>query len=379
MNEALKQKTASYNNLAPGDPAPWFVTEGIAKPRVDIASHAGQYIVLGFFGTATDEHGRAALETVRQARQLFDGHRMKYFGISWTAADTGQGSLGDEDPGIRYMMDRDGSVGRLYGVLPLELPLDVQFLHARRRWFVLDPQLRVLGVFPFMPQGAEREPLLKFLSNLPPCDRFAGFEMPVPIMAVPFVFEPDLCRRLIQLYEEEGGTKTGIWRDVNGKTTRVLDDTFKRRSDISVKDPALLQAIKDRIARRLFPEIEKVHFIRCTRSERYIIGCYDSEDRGFFRPHRDNTAKGAKHRRFAASINLNADFDGGELNFPEYGSRWFKMPPGTAVIFSTPLMHQVSPVTRGRRYAFLPFLYDEEAAKIREQNREFVQSPEETS
>jgi len=32
------------------------------------------------------------------------------------------------------------------------------------------------------------------------------------------------------------------------------------------------------------------------------------------------------------------------------------------------LLHAVSPVTRGRRYAFLPFLYDDEAAKIREAN-----------
>jgi hypothetical protein len=29
-------------------------------------------------------------------------------------------------------------------------------------------------------------------------------------------------------------------------------------------------------------------------------------------------------------------------------------------------------VTRGRRYAFLPFLYDDEAAKIREANNRFL-------
>jgi hypothetical protein len=29
-------------------------------------------------------------------------------------------------------------------------------------------------------------------------------------------------------------------------------------------------------------------------------------------------------------------------------------------------------VTRGRRYAFLPFLYDEEAARVREQNNKFL-------
>jgi hypothetical protein len=32
----------------------------------------------------------------------------------------------------------------------------------------------------------------------------------------------------------------------------------------------------------------------------------------------------------------------------------------------------VSRVTAGRRYAFLPFLYDDEAARIREQNNRFL-------
>jgi hypothetical protein len=32
----------------------------------------------------------------------------------------------------------------------------------------------------------------------------------------------------------------------------------------------------------------------------------------------------------------------------------------------------VTPVTRGARYAFLPFLYDEAAAKIREENAQFL-------
>jgi hypothetical protein len=40
------------------------------------------------------------------------------------------------------------------------------------------------------------------------------------------------------------------------------------------------------------------------------------------------------HRRFAVSINLNADFDGGEISFPEYSPRSFKAAPGTAVVFS---------------------------------------------
>jgi predicted 2-oxoglutarate/Fe(II)-dependent dioxygenase YbiX len=38
-------------------------------------------------------------------------------------------------------------------------------------------------------------------------------------------------------------------------------------------------------------------------------------------------------------------------------------------VFSCSLLHAVSRVTRGRRYAFLPFLYDEAAAAVRDANR----------
>lgn len=40
------------------------------------------------------------------------------------------------------------------------------------------------------------------------------------------------------------------------------------------------------------------------------------------------------------------------------------------MIFSCSLLHQVTAVTRGRRYAYLPFLYDEAAARQREANND---------
>jgi len=141
---------------------------------------------------------------------------------------------------------------------------------------------------------------------------------------------------------------------------------------IVIEDPDVIRQTQVRVLRRIRPEILKVYSFNATRMERYIVGCYSAEDGGHFRAHRDNTTKGTAHRRFAVSINLNAEFEGGEVSFPEYGPRSFKPPPGGAVVFPCALLHAVSPVTRGRRYAFLPFLYDEEAAKIREANSQFL-------
>ena len=73
------------------------------------------------------------------------------------------------------------------------------------------------------------------------------------------------------------------------------------------------------------------------------------------------------------TINLNAEeFEGGDLVFPEFGRTAYRAPTGGAVVFSCSLLHQALPVTEGERFAFLPFLYDDAAAKIREANAQFI-------
>jgi len=181
-----------------------------------------------------------------------------------------------------------------------------------------------------------------------------------------------LCRKLIDHYEQHGGSESGFLRQIDGKTVGVYDYGHKRRRDQEILDDKLRKSCMIRIHDRLIPEIEKAYQFKATRMECYIVACYAAEEGGHFRAHRDNTRQGTAHRRFAVSINLNADFDGGEISFPEYGPRSFKPPVGGAVVFSCSLLHAVSTMTRGRRYAFLPFLYDAEAAKIGEGNKAFL-------
>jgi predicted 2-oxoglutarate/Fe(II)-dependent dioxygenase YbiX len=127
-----------------------------------------------------------------------------------------------------------------------------------------------------------------------------------------------------------------------------------------------------RLRQRLVPQIVKAFNFEPTRIERYLVARYDAETGGFFRPHRDNTTRGTAHRRFAVSINLNADYDGGDLRFLEFGDRTYRPPPGGACVFSCSVLHEATPVTRGERFAFLPFLYDEAAAAIREANLKYL-------
>lgn len=370
MSASAEPKT-SYVVLSPGDPAPWFAQASTANPRYTFDTVAGRYVVLGFYGSAGSEAGAAALAAIARNRTLFDDERVSFFGVSLDPADSGEGRIRESLPGIRHFLDFDWKVSRLYGAVPREAETGSR-VEIRPFWLILDPTLRVIARIPFARDGSDRETLFAELARLPAPDRFAGFEVPPPILVLPNVFEPALCRDLIALYERQGGEESGFMREVDGKTTLVHDHAHKRRRDVTVEEPQLVGAIQARIRRRVAHEIKKIFHFDATRMERYIVSCYAAEDGGHFRAHRDNTTRGTAHRRFAVSINLNSEFEGGEVSFPEYGKRSFKAPPGGAVIFPCALLHAVSRVTAGRRFAFLPFLYDEAAAKLREANAGFL-------
>ena len=142
----------------------------------------------------------------------------------------------------------------------------------------------------------------------------------------------------------------------------------RQRRDCIVEDESLKQAIVASVRRRLDPAIRHAFQFAATRMERYLVACYEA-GAGHFRPHRDNTTLGTAHRKFAVTINLNPDdYEGGDLRFPEFGRRTYRAPTGGAIVFSCSLLHEATPVTRGRRFAFLPFLYDEQGARLREKN-----------
>jgi peroxiredoxin/predicted 2-oxoglutarate/Fe(II)-dependent dioxygenase YbiX len=353
--------------ILPGDPAPMFNARSVANPRYVFSSAAGRYLVLCFFGSAGDAHARAAIDGARARGDLFDDVHASFFGVSLDPADEAQKRVGDHYPGYRTLWDFDLAIDKLYGVLEPDAKPGGG-LRMRRMWVILDPTLRVLHVEPFRGDRGDIAAVMDRLAQFPPPGRFAGVELQAPIILLPNVFEPGFCRKLIDLYQAQGGQESGFMREENGRTVLVNDHAHKRRRDVEVTDKGLIGELQARILRRVVPEIAKVHQFQVSRMERYLVACYSAAEGGHFRAHRDNTTKGTAHRRFAVSINLNSEFEGGEVSFPEYGHRGFKPPPGGAVVFSCSLLHQVSKVTAGERYAFLPFLYDDAAAKIREAN-----------
>lgn len=339
--------------LLSGDPAPTFAIPGTSNPRYVFDSAAGRYLLLAIVpaGPAVAR----ALATLEKQRAAFNDLHASAF-IVVVGKDKGRAKRRDSLPGMRILFDEDGAVAARYDAAGTE------------RWCLVDPALHLMAMVGADQAGA----LVDRVPSLAPPDRHGGPEGIAPVLLTPRIFEPAFCAQLIALYRKEGGKPSGFMREVGGVTTLMTDDNHKRRSDVLIEDEALKGQVVARLNRRLLPQIQKAFNFKATRIERYLVARYDAEAGGFFRPHRDNTTRGTAHRRFAVSINLNADYEGGDLRFPEFGPRTFRPPPGGAVVFSCSVLHEATPVTRGERFAFLPFLYDEAAAAIREANLKYL-------
>lgn len=359
-----------FRRLEAGDPAPWVTmrTPSLASLRIDSA--AGKYIVLCFLLSSGSRHGVAALKAIATHRKLFDDERASLFAITIDRADEARMKDG---VGVRFALDMDSEMSRLYGSVSHD---DGEGVGYRPLWIVLDPMMRIMRVAPMEGDlGSVAEDVMHYVAALPPPSRASGIETPAPVLILPGIFEPDFCRHLIAIYQATGGKPSGFMDEADGKTFERKDAGFKTRRDVHLADESLQRDIQRRFKKRVIPEISRIHYFEATRMERYLVACYDADERGHFHPHRDNTTKATAHRRFAVSINLNDDFEGGEIYFPEFGAQAYKPPTGCAVVFSCSLLHGVRDVTRGRRFAFLPFLYDEAAAVIREQNKAFLEIP----
>ena len=348
-----------------GEPAPWFKARAIGG-AADYAFHttAGRYVLLLFFGSLSNPHSTAALTLALNRRELFDDNEACLFGIANDPADETAGRLAPRLPGIRFLADYQGAVASQFGMGRAE---DGAAIEVRPGWLLLDPMLRMVATFP-IDQGEAALAALKSATGA----RSVSQPDWAPVVMIPEVFDPSMCRRLITEYETHGGKPSGFMREVGGKTVLLTDPEHKQRCDYLIEDLGLRTELMACVATSIVPIVDRAFQFTATRMERYLVGSY-SAGRGHFRPHRDNTTKGTAHRRFAVTINLNTgEYEGGALRFPEFGDRAYAAPPGGAIVFSCSLLHEALPVTSGQRFAFLPFLYDDAAAREREANNEFL-------
>jgi predicted 2-oxoglutarate/Fe(II)-dependent dioxygenase YbiX/peroxiredoxin len=339
-----------------GDPVPWFGLPLIGEGAFNLQVAAGRWIVLSFLGSPADPRVKQEVAALLADTRQFDEDRLVFYGVLTALPDDPEYYRSLGTAAIGFVADYAGEVSRQFGASGMP------------RTVVLDPMLRAIADIPWDYPAGHAAAVLNVLTSLPAVDNSAGVPMTAPVLIVPRVFDFALCDFLIAFYDKLGGKDSGFMLDSDGKTATVVDYRIKRRNDLPIAAPKLREVIRCQIVRRLLPAVERFFQFEATRMDRYLVACYDSAIGGHFYRHRDNVNAGAQHRRFAVSMNLNTDYDGCDLMLPEFGSRTYRAPHGGAVVFSCGALHQVTPVTRGRRYAFLSFLYGEADAALRDIN-----------
>jgi peroxiredoxin/predicted 2-oxoglutarate/Fe(II)-dependent dioxygenase YbiX len=339
-----------------GEPAPFFAAaiDGVDRYSLDVA--AGRWIVLMIFGTAAEPASHDGLLLALSRAELFNGTDAAFFGVSADPADKAQRGLANVDPGIRFFWDFDCTVARLYGV--------ADATHLKPAVFLIDPAFRIAMSAPVEATAVVLDRLAAELAAAPA----EQASQVAPVLTLPRILEPEICQELVAYYRAGQATPSGFAVDMEGRTIQRLDPQLKRRSDVTIQDTRLVAELRDRLETRLFPMLKRALGWQARYVERYLVCRYGAEQQGFFSRHRDDVTAGTAHRKFAVTLNLNDDFEGGELRFPEFGPRLYRPPAGGATAFCCSLLHEAMPVTGGERFAFVPFLYDDAGAAIREAN-----------
>lgn len=248
---------------------------------------------------------------------------------------------------IRAISDPGGKLRQAYG-------LD----EARGIFFVLlSPNQRIQAVAP------ELAPVLERLRHEALRREDIAARPHPPVLLVPEALSRADCRKLIDLCDSPGWPTRTVADHMQEKGNYKIEiNDYGRvdRVDFVLQDPEILNWLDRRIHRRVLPEILKAFQYRVTKRERFHIARYEGARGGFQHGHRDNPTPDLAHRRFALSLNLNTEeYEGGALRFPEYGAQLYRAETGSALVFSSSLLHEVLEVTSGRRYVLLSHLYSD--------------------
>src|SRR5690606_38037100 len=183
-------RTERKSPLSVGEPAPWFMARTRSNPRYVFNSVGGRYVVLSFLESAGAPAPGRLLECVQANRARFDDQNLCFFGVTADPADEALGRIADSIPGIRYFFDLDRSVSAMYGALGSG---DAY----RRLTYVVDPLLRVVAVIPLTDDvEGHMTRIFEALDSCPPIGPAYAAMLQAPVLVLPRVFEPRLCRSL---------------------------------------------------------------------------------------------------------------------------------------------------------------------------------------
>ena len=312
----------------------------------------GNLVVLFFAPSYAAPGALAELLAFHERAEAFAGRTARIVAVSRDPAEANAALAGEHSLDFTLFSDPVGAIGRGYGT---------ENAAGGLMSYVIDRNQRVLAAQAGGRDHAQRA--LAFLGEVvaaPAPGRTITAQ--APVLLLPRVVEPALCTWSISAWQadhEEGEVRLRARSAQEARSeekTRAVDYSLKKRLDHR-PDEALNRALTEAVIGRIGPEVYKAFQFQIVAVERFCIGAYMAGRGDYFRPHRDNTTKQTEKRRFAVTLNLNEDYEGGGVRFPEFGEDTYRTPAGGALVFSCSLLHEAVPVTQGTRFAALSFMF----------------------
>ncbi len=349
-----------------GDALRPFRLPSTIEEFLDANDCVGSALVLVFYLRDGAEEDAKLLSGFRDLQDEFEKLNVNLAAVGIESIDSHKAFA--EKLGLKFplLSDSELKLARDFGVAKQAQVDGKPALQLQRVTLFFDVSLRVARVYENPPLDGHAKQVLEdaraWLNLEPPRDVVRH----APVLLIPNVFPAELCKDLIDRWKTEN-EDSGFMKQVDGKTVGMVDYSHKVRRDHFLAAGALQERVSRYIANRVTPEIARAFNYNVTRREDFRIACYDASRGGYFRAHRDNTTSGTAHRRFAMSLLLNDDYEGGYLRFPEYGLHRYRPRAGGACIFSCSLLHEATDITSGQRFVLLSFFYGEAEAKMREE------------
>jgi peroxiredoxin len=349
MKPAPLSKLTPIAQLTIGDIAPNCVLLGTDGTQVNLLcdSIAGNPIVLAFCPRLSGA-GMELLDRFANCVDVFTTHGARIFVITPESAPN---TASTKEYRYPILIDEQQQAFNRFGV-PRDRPTTV----------VIRRNYHVAGIFDAASE-VQVEETLALLNRLSWERAPVLMNVHPPVLLIPDVFSRDECTMLINIFETKGQTyfqEKGAFDYLKGSDykMRIPEHMREDRIDHFFFERDTVAFLVNRLT-RVTPEIMKAFHYRISKYETLRVACYKGHRGGYSHGHRDNIQP-YTYRRFAMSINLNTEeFEGGELRFPEFGDQRYRPETGTAIVFSSSLLHEAMHVTSGRRFVFLAFLFGE--------------------
>ena len=342
-----------------GDFAPVWIADDVGGAPVSRDSSPGSALLLGFAPTGDEGVARAFASSLARATADLPGCVTRvFFADAHVAASAA---------GVSALFDDGLAITRAFCLPLAQREAGAPAAHA----VVVARDGRVLGRAPITIDAGGAAAAVDLARAHAPYDALTPAH--APVLVLPEALPPALCRELAAAFaagEKVEGKVLGL---DGGATKAVVEPGLKLRTDVRLEG-----ALRDRtwaeLSLKIAPAVREAFRFEITRYEYMQLGRYDGEARGHFAPHRDDARAGTRHRRFAMTLNLSDDYDGGELCFPGYDVA-LRPPVGAAVMFSCSLLHEAKPVTRGERLVLVGMFYGEGQVAEAERSRAALAAP----